>query len=127
MITAKDELRHLADNLTQTEAEVLLHAPEMWEACKALLALVDPNPRVYQYDSQLQAVVDQVRAAVEGLREGELVDQFAACPACDERRLDRLAWDADGEQVRCGTCGHSYEPGSGPDAPSVVQEPGRDG
>lgn len=32
--------------------------------CKALLALVDGAPRQYAYDPELQAVVDEARAAV---------------------------------------------------------------
>jgi hypothetical protein len=66
-ITACEELKHLADSLTESEAEVYLSAPLMLSACRALISLVDGNPRQYQYDSALQAVVRQTRDATEGL------------------------------------------------------------
>src|SRR5262245_30639525 len=66
-ISARDELKHLADSLTEGEAEVHLAAPELLAACRALLALVDGKPRQYQYDAELQAVVGQVRQAVADL------------------------------------------------------------
>ena len=66
-ISARDELKHLAESLTESEAEVYLAGPELLAACRALLALVDGKPRQYQYDSELQAVVGQARPAVAGL------------------------------------------------------------
>jgi hypothetical protein len=50
-ISARDELKHLAESLDEREAE----------ACRALLALVDAAPRQCQYDSALLAVADQGR------------------------------------------------------------------
>jgi hypothetical protein len=68
-ISARDELKHLAESLTEGEAEVHLAAPGVLAACRALLALVDGAPRQYQYDSALQAVVAQTRQAIAGLPE----------------------------------------------------------
>ena len=64
-ISARDQLKHVADTVSEQEAEVYLAALELLAACRALLALVDAAPRQRQYDSALQAVVDQARAAVE--------------------------------------------------------------
>jgi hypothetical protein len=69
MITAKDELKHVADTVSEAEAEAYLQAPEMMAACRALLALVDSDPRAYQYDTELLTVVAGARSAVEGLVE----------------------------------------------------------
>jgi hypothetical protein len=66
-ISARDELKHLAESLTEGEAETYLAAPALLAACRALLALVDGKPRQYQFDSELQAVADQARHAVAGL------------------------------------------------------------
>jgi hypothetical protein len=66
-ISARDELKHLAESLSEGEAEVRLAAPELLAACRALLALVDGKPRQYQYDTELQAVIGQTRQAVAGL------------------------------------------------------------
>lgn len=38
------------------------------------------------------------------------------CPGCRERRMDRLVWDADGEQVTCQTCKQVYVPAVAPPA-----------
>jgi hypothetical protein len=67
MISAIDELKHVADSVSEKEAEAYLAAPELLAACCALLALVDADPRARLYDSDLMAVVKQVRDAVEGL------------------------------------------------------------
>jgi hypothetical protein len=66
-IAARDELKHLAESLTEGEAEVHLAAPGLLAACRALLVLMDGKPRQYQYDPELQAVAEQARAAVAGL------------------------------------------------------------
>jgi hypothetical protein len=66
-ISARDELKHLAESLTEGEAEAYLASPELLAACRALLALVDGKPRQYQYDSELQTVVGQTRQAVANL------------------------------------------------------------
>jgi hypothetical protein len=65
-MSARDELKHLAESLTEGKAEVHLAAPELRAACRALLALVDGTPRQYQYDAELQMAVEQARAAVAG-------------------------------------------------------------
>ena len=67
MISAIDELKHVADSVSKEEAEAYLAAPELLAACRALLALVDADPRARLYDSDLMAVVKQTRDAVEGL------------------------------------------------------------
>ncbi len=64
-ISACDQLKHVANSVTEEEAEVYLTAPELLAACRALVELADGNPRQYGYDTALQAVVDQARAAVE--------------------------------------------------------------
>ena len=43
-------------------------------------------------------------------RSTELVARDFACPDCHERRMDRLAWQADGERVTCITCRKVYKP-----------------
>ena len=58
--------------MSGTEAKAL-------EVCRALVALVDGKPRQYQYDSELQAVVQQAGAAVAGLP-GAPKDHRAAAP-----------------------------------------------
>jgi hypothetical protein len=68
-MSARDELKHLAESVTEGEAEVYLAAPELLAACRALLALVDGKPRQYQYDSELQAVAGETRQAVADLPE----------------------------------------------------------
>jgi len=43
-----------------------------------------------------------------------LVSWNDACPVCEERRMDWLVWDEDGESVTCATCGNAYAPGKEP-------------
>jgi hypothetical protein len=74
-ISARDELKHLAESVTDGEAEAYLAAPALLAACRALLlALVDGKPRQYQYDSELLAVVEQARQAVAALPENPRLD-----------------------------------------------------
>lgn len=40
----------------------------------------------------------------------EVVDDGYECPECGEARTDYLVWDADGETVKCATCGKEYNP-----------------
>ncbi len=40
----------------------------------------------------------------------ELVDPAFACPNCGERQMDKLAWQHDGEYIKCATCGFCYDP-----------------
>ena len=67
MISAIEELKHVADSVSEEEAASYLAAPELLATCRALLALVDADPRARLYDSDLMAVVEQARDAVEGL------------------------------------------------------------
>ena len=53
--------------------------------------------------------VDYVRDAINAQAD-ELVAQAEACPKCNERRVDRLVWQKDGDEVRCTTCGNRYTP-----------------
>lgn len=39
----------------------------------------------------------------------DLAAERHACPQCGERRIDFLVW-IDDEQVKCETCGQTYEP-----------------
>jgi len=41
----------------------------------------------------------------------ERVEAQFGCPRCDCRIVDWLVWDADGENVTCQNCGHTYRPG----------------
>jgi len=53
--------------------------------------------------------VDYVRDAINAQAD-ELVTEADACPGCGERNVDNLAWDRDGQTVRCTTCGKQYTP-----------------
>jgi hypothetical protein len=50
-------LRHLADTLTEDEAELAVSYFKAQIVCRALVDLVDDNPKQYQYDTELQQVV----------------------------------------------------------------------
>jgi len=67
MITARNELLHVADCVSESEAEIYLAAPEMLACCRELIALVEGN-RQYQYDTALRGAVEQTRRVVEGLK-----------------------------------------------------------
>ena len=41
----------------------------------------------------------------------DTVSECDACPNCGENRMDWLAWQDEGEYVRCGICGTEYVPG----------------
>ena len=68
MITAKDELSHVADCVSEAEAVVYLAAPELLAACrKARLALA---PLVGRYDTALAEILEILSGAIaqtEGL------------------------------------------------------------
>ncbi len=46
----------------------------------------------------------------------DLVSEANRCPSCGECDVDRLAWEDDGESVRCATCGLIYDPTAPPEA-----------
>ena len=62
MITAKDELSHIADCVSEQEAVVYLAGPELLAACrKARLALA---PLVGRYDAELLPVLEILNGAI---------------------------------------------------------------
>jgi hypothetical protein len=63
-LSARDELKQVAEPAGEAEAVVCLAGPELLRACKALLALVGRAPRQYLYDPELAAVLDEAQAAV---------------------------------------------------------------
>ena len=54
----------------------------------------------------LDALADAMRS------EYDLVSEGAACPQCDEDRVDWLVWQNsdEGEYVKCASCGEWYDP-----------------
>ena len=46
------------------QARLMLAADGLAAVCEALIALVDGKPRIYGYDTELRAIVDQARAAL---------------------------------------------------------------
>jgi hypothetical protein len=66
MITARDEMIHVAGALSPAEAEVYLRAPELAEVCLALMTLCLDRWRLY--DKELQDLAAEARQAL-GLEE----------------------------------------------------------
>jgi hypothetical protein len=62
MITARDELIHVAEGLSPGEAEVFLHALELAEVCRALVELAADRGR--GFDKELQDLAAEAREAL---------------------------------------------------------------
>lgn len=101
---------------TNGDASLIAAAPDLLEACRAVLASSalhgTPTPNDYR---AMRAVVAKAtgQSAESGVSPAfdapELVEPDDACPRCGERRVDQLVWNADGDGVTCASCGN-YKP-----------------
>jgi len=107
-----------AEQLLPTVRAAVAALHEVWAKCREVERAIgrdlDGLEGVIQdmaagLDDPESIDVDYVRDAINA-QVDELVAEADACPGCGERNVDNLAWDKDGQTVRCSTCGKQYTP-----------------